>query len=134
MRLDVVVEETLPHPVEKVWSALTSAESVSAWLMATDDFRPAATTSFCSFVGNLTISAACFTLISPFSISFTSSGTPCRTTRTASVWMVLPIPYIRRTVSCCNRSASGFSFCSRSSLAAISDRVLSVRFRRMIIA
>jgi uncharacterized protein YndB with AHSA1/START domain len=40
MRLDVVLEEVLPHPVDAVWSALTSAESISEWLMPTTDFRP----------------------------------------------------------------------------------------------
>ena len=40
MKLDVVVEETLAYPVEKVWSALTSAEAISEWLMRTDGFRP----------------------------------------------------------------------------------------------
>jgi len=39
MRLDVVLEEVLPHPVDAVWSALTSAESISEWLMVTTDFR-----------------------------------------------------------------------------------------------
>ena len=40
MKLDVVVEELLPHPVEAVWRMLTEAESISAWLMKTTDFRP----------------------------------------------------------------------------------------------
>jgi uncharacterized protein YndB with AHSA1/START domain len=40
VRLDVVLEELLPHSVETVWSALTNAESISDWLMATTDFRP----------------------------------------------------------------------------------------------
>ena len=39
MRLDVVLEEVLPHPADAVWSALTSAESISEWLMVTTDFR-----------------------------------------------------------------------------------------------
>jgi uncharacterized protein YndB with AHSA1/START domain len=40
VRLDVVVEELLPHPVEAVWSALTDSDAISDWLMATTDFRP----------------------------------------------------------------------------------------------
>jgi len=40
VRLDVVCDEVLPHPVEEVWRALTDAESISDWLMATSDFEP----------------------------------------------------------------------------------------------
>ena len=40
MRLDVHYEEVLPHPIEAVWSELTSAAAISDWLMATDDFEP----------------------------------------------------------------------------------------------
>jgi uncharacterized protein YndB with AHSA1/START domain len=40
VRLDFVVEELLPHPVETVWRALTEAEAISDWLMRTTDFRP----------------------------------------------------------------------------------------------
>ena len=32
----IVVERTMPHPVEKVWRALTQAELVGEWLMKTD--------------------------------------------------------------------------------------------------
>ena len=40
MRLDLVVEELLPHPVEAVWRALTDDQAISDWLMRTTDFRP----------------------------------------------------------------------------------------------
>ena len=40
MKLDLVYEEVLAHPVEVVWSALTEAASISDWLMATSDFEP----------------------------------------------------------------------------------------------
>jgi uncharacterized protein YndB with AHSA1/START domain len=39
MTLDVVLEEVIAHPVDEVWRALTSPESISEWLMTTDDFR-----------------------------------------------------------------------------------------------
>jgi uncharacterized protein YndB with AHSA1/START domain len=41
VRLDVEYEEILPHPIDVVWSELTSAAAISDWLMATDDFEPA---------------------------------------------------------------------------------------------
>ena len=34
MRLDLVFDELLPHPVEAVWRALTDADAISDWLMA----------------------------------------------------------------------------------------------------
>jgi len=37
VRLDLVLEELLPHPVEAVWRALTDAEAISDWLMPTTD-------------------------------------------------------------------------------------------------
>lgn len=40
MKLDLVFEELLPHPVEVVWRALTQADAISDWLMATADFQP----------------------------------------------------------------------------------------------
>jgi len=40
MRLDVALDEFLHHPPERVWQALTDPVTISAWLMATDDFRP----------------------------------------------------------------------------------------------
>ncbi|HKF16901.1 MAG TPA: SRPBCC domain-containing protein [Candidatus Dormibacteraeota bacterium] len=40
MNLDVSHQELIPHPVDKVWAALTDPASISDWLMATDDFRP----------------------------------------------------------------------------------------------
>ena len=35
----IVVERTMPHPPEKIWRALTSAELVGQWLM-NNDFQP----------------------------------------------------------------------------------------------
>lgn len=46
MKLDVELDALLPHPVEDVWRALTDAESISDWLMATSDFRPEVGASF----------------------------------------------------------------------------------------
>lgn len=40
MRLDLAFDELLPHPVDRVWRALTEADSISEWLMATDGFEP----------------------------------------------------------------------------------------------
>jgi uncharacterized protein YndB with AHSA1/START domain len=40
VNLDLAFEELLPHPVEVVWGALTDANAISDWLMATQDFRP----------------------------------------------------------------------------------------------
>ena len=40
MKLDLVFEELLPHPVEAVWGALTDAAAISDWLMATTGFEP----------------------------------------------------------------------------------------------
>jgi uncharacterized protein YndB with AHSA1/START domain len=37
---DIVVEDVVPQPPEKVWKALTSAGLISQWLMPTD-FEPA---------------------------------------------------------------------------------------------
>jgi len=36
---DIVVEEVLPHPPQKVWRALTSAQLIARWLMP-NDFEP----------------------------------------------------------------------------------------------
>jgi len=36
---DIVVEDVLPHPPEKVWKALTTAELIGRWLMP-NDFEP----------------------------------------------------------------------------------------------
>jgi uncharacterized protein YndB with AHSA1/START domain len=42
MKLDVEYDELLPHPVQAVWSEITSAAAISDWLMmATTDFEPA---------------------------------------------------------------------------------------------
>jgi len=40
MRLDIALDERLPHPPERVWQALTDAATICGWLMATNDFRP----------------------------------------------------------------------------------------------
>jgi uncharacterized protein YndB with AHSA1/START domain len=40
VRLDLAYEEVLPHPVERVWAALTESTSISDWLMVTTDFEP----------------------------------------------------------------------------------------------
>jgi uncharacterized protein YndB with AHSA1/START domain len=37
--LDLVFEEVYDHPIEKVWSALTNADDLAAWLMPSD-FEP----------------------------------------------------------------------------------------------
>jgi uncharacterized protein YndB with AHSA1/START domain len=36
---DIVVEDVLPHAVERVWKALTTAELIGQWLMP-NDFEP----------------------------------------------------------------------------------------------
>jgi uncharacterized protein YndB with AHSA1/START domain len=46
MKLDLVFDELLPHPVEAVWRALTDADAISDWLMATQDFSPRVGTRF----------------------------------------------------------------------------------------
>lgn len=46
MKLDLVFEEMLLHPVEAVWNALTDAAAISDWLMTTTDFRPRVGTRF----------------------------------------------------------------------------------------
>ena len=46
MNLDLAFEELLPHPIEAVWSALTNASAISAWLMRTRDFKPTVGTRF----------------------------------------------------------------------------------------
>jgi len=40
VRLDLVLEELLPHPIEAVWRALTEADAISDWLMQTTGFQP----------------------------------------------------------------------------------------------
>ncbi len=39
MRLDILIEERFPSPVERVWHALTDPRMINRWLMATDDFE-----------------------------------------------------------------------------------------------
>jgi len=36
MKTDIDVTRSYPHPIEKVWAALTSAEALAAWLMPND--------------------------------------------------------------------------------------------------
>lgn len=40
MKFDVVFEKTYPHPVDRVWRALTEPEALSAWLNEMVDFEP----------------------------------------------------------------------------------------------
>ena len=40
MRRSFRLEWTYPHPMEKVWGALTDREALSAWLMPTANFLP----------------------------------------------------------------------------------------------
>lgn len=47
MKLDVVLEEVLPHPVEQVWAALTDRAAISDWLMQTSEFEPVVGNRFC---------------------------------------------------------------------------------------
>ena len=39
MKLDLNLERVFPHPVERVWEAISTAENIAAWLF-TCDFRP----------------------------------------------------------------------------------------------
>lgn len=39
MKLDLNLERTFPHPVEKVWAAITDADAIADWLF-TCDFKP----------------------------------------------------------------------------------------------
>jgi uncharacterized protein YndB with AHSA1/START domain len=39
MKADIDVTMVYPHPVERVWAALTSADALAAWLMP-NDFEP----------------------------------------------------------------------------------------------
>jgi uncharacterized protein YndB with AHSA1/START domain len=41
MKLNVLLVEDFPHPVEKVWQALTDPDALSVWLMETN-FEPRA--------------------------------------------------------------------------------------------
>ena len=41
MKLELLFEEIYPHPVEKVWRALTDSAAIASWLMA-NDFEPRA--------------------------------------------------------------------------------------------
>lgn len=40
MKFEVVVEEDFPHPIEKVWTAMTERKALGEWLLETDNFRP----------------------------------------------------------------------------------------------
>jgi uncharacterized protein YndB with AHSA1/START domain len=39
VKADIDLTATYPHPIDKVWAALTSPEALEAWLMP-NDFRP----------------------------------------------------------------------------------------------
>ena len=39
MKLDLNLERTFPHPVERVWDAISSADAIAEWLFACD-FKP----------------------------------------------------------------------------------------------
>ena len=39
MKLDLNLERTFPHPVERVWAAISSADAIAQWLFACD-FKP----------------------------------------------------------------------------------------------
>jgi uncharacterized protein YndB with AHSA1/START domain len=39
MRLEISMEQVFPVPVAQVWHALTDAEMLNRWLMATEDFE-----------------------------------------------------------------------------------------------
>jgi uncharacterized protein YndB with AHSA1/START domain len=40
VKLDIVLEEVLPHPVEAVWGALIDRTAISEWLMHAPEFEP----------------------------------------------------------------------------------------------
>ena len=40
MKADIDATVTYPHPVDRVWAALTSSDALAAWLMP-NDFKPA---------------------------------------------------------------------------------------------
>jgi uncharacterized protein YndB with AHSA1/START domain len=39
MRLDILMEELFPVPIERVWHALTNSRMIDRWLMRTDGFE-----------------------------------------------------------------------------------------------
>ena len=40
MRRDIAIEETLPHPVDAVWEALTDPVALAEWVMPVEGFAP----------------------------------------------------------------------------------------------
>ena len=40
MKLDLLLEETYPHPIERVWKALTDPAALAAWMRMVNDFEP----------------------------------------------------------------------------------------------
>jgi uncharacterized protein YndB with AHSA1/START domain len=40
MKLDIALQEFYPHPIEKVWAALTDPDALATWLMMANDFEP----------------------------------------------------------------------------------------------
>jgi len=47
MKLNVLLVEDLPHPVEKVWRALTDPDALRVGLMDSDSRRASGSASFC---------------------------------------------------------------------------------------
>ncbi len=45
MKFDIAFDRTYPHPLEKVWHAVTDRKTLGAWLMETD-FEPVAGREF----------------------------------------------------------------------------------------
>ncbi len=39
MKADITIDVVYPHPIDRVWTAITSSEGIAAWLMA-NDFEP----------------------------------------------------------------------------------------------
>jgi uncharacterized protein YndB with AHSA1/START domain len=39
VKADIDLTVTYPHPIDRVWAALTSSEALAAWLMP-NDFQP----------------------------------------------------------------------------------------------
>lgn len=40
MKLELFLEELYPHPIEKVWKALTDPEALAVWMLMPNDFEP----------------------------------------------------------------------------------------------
>jgi uncharacterized protein YndB with AHSA1/START domain len=46
MRLDITLDEVLPHPIEAVWAALVDPDAIADWLMPADGFQAQVGTRF----------------------------------------------------------------------------------------